>query len=100
MLSEIREDPTRRADVFVQRWQGLEQQRRALKIYHEDTKVRAIENTMIGMAKSLERDPQVESILRNRKVQLGIGATSGASVGRELADMIGRGRSRGLGIGM
>ena len=98
--TEIREDPTRRADVFVQRWQGLERQRRALKIYHEDTKVRAVENTMIGMAKSLERDPQVESILRNRKVQLGLGATSGASVGRELADMIGRGRSRGLGIGM
>jgi len=98
--TEIREDPTRRADVFVQRWQGLERQRRALKIYHEDTKVRATENTMLGMAKSLERDPQVESILRNRKVELGLGATRGASVGRELADMIGRGRSRGLSIGM
>ena len=98
--TEIREDPTRRADVFVQRWQALERQRRALKIYHEDTKIRAIENTMLGIAKSLERDPQVESILRNRKVQLGLGATGGASVGRELADMIGRGRSRGLGIGM
>ena len=98
--TEIREDPTRRVDVFVQRWQALERQRRALKIYHEDTKIRAIENTMLGIAKSLERDPQVESILRNRKVQLGLGATGGASVGRELADMIGRGRSRGLGIGM
>ncbi len=98
--TEIREDPTRRADVFVQRWQGLEGQRRALKIYHEDTKIRAVENTMLGMAKSLERDPQVESILRNRKVELGLGSTGSASVGRELADMIGRGRSRGLGIGM
>ncbi len=98
--TEIREDPTRRADVFVQRWQALERQRRALKVYHEDTEVRATENTMLGMAKSLERDPQVESILRNRKVELGIGATRGVSVGRELADMIGRGRSRDLGIGM
>ncbi len=98
--TEIREDPTRRADVFVQRWQALERQRRALKIYHEDTEVRATENTMLGMAKSLERDPQVESILRNRKVELGIGVTSGVSVGRELADMIGRGRSRDLGIGI
>ncbi len=98
--TEIREDPTCRADVFVQRWQGLERQRRALKIYHEDTEVRATENTMLSMAKSLERDPQVESILRNRKVELGLGATGGASVGRELADMIGRGRSRDLGIGI
>ncbi|MCP8891508.1 Ti-type conjugative transfer relaxase TraA [Sphingomonas faeni] len=98
--TEIRQDPTCRADVFVQRWQGLERQRRALKIYHEDTKIRAVENTMLGMAKSLERDPQVESILRNRKVQLGLEATSGASVGRELTDMIGRGRRRGLDIGM
>lgn len=98
--TEIREDPTCRADVFVQRWQGLERQRRALKIYHEDTKIRAVENTMLGMAKSLERDPQVESILRNRKVQLGLEATSGAGVGRELTDMIGRGRRRGLDIGM
>ena len=98
--TEIREDPTCRANVFVRRWQGLERQRRALKIYHEDTKIRAVENTMLGMAKSLERDPQVESILRNRKVQLGLEATSGASVGRELTDMIGRGRRRGLDIGM
>jgi len=98
--TEIREDPTCRADVFVQRWQGLERQRRALKIYHEDTKIRAVETTMLGMAKSLERDPQVESILRNRKVQLGLEATSGAGVGRELTDMIGRGRRRGLDIGM
>ncbi len=98
--TEIREDPTRRADVFVQRWQALERQRRALKVYHEDTKVRATESTMLGMAKSLERDPQVESILRDRKVELGLGATRGASVGRELADMIGRGRSRDLGIGI
>jgi hypothetical protein len=86
--------------VFVQRWQALERQRRALKVYHEDTEVRVTENTMLGMARSLERDPQVESILRNRKVELGIGATRGVSVGRELSDMIGRGRSRDLGIGM
>lgn len=53
-----------------------------------------------AMAKSLERDPQVESILRNRKAQLGLPEMPGRSVGQSLADVIGRGRSRGLGIEM
>lgn len=55
---------------------------------------------MMGIAKGLERDPQVESILRNHKVQLDLGNNTGASGGRELEQMIGRTRSRGLGIGM
>ena len=43
---------------------------------------------MIGMAKGLERDPQVESILRNRKAQLGLPEASARSIGQSLADMI------------
>ncbi len=57
---------------------------------------------MRGMAKSLERDAQVESILRGRKAALGIDARSVRSVGHELAAIadLGGGRSRGIGIGM
>jgi hypothetical protein len=98
--AEMRGSPALRADVFVSRWQGLERQRIALRRDHEDSKVRALEKTMIGMAKSLERDPQVESILRIRKGELGLPAIPNRSVGQALADMIGTGRSRGLGIGM
>ncbi|MEO5868041.1 MAG: Ti-type conjugative transfer relaxase TraA [Sphingomonas sp.] len=97
---EIRVDPVRRADVFVERWQSLERQRRSLMVHQEDTKVRRVSDTMFGMAKGLERDPQVESILRNRKIELGLSPVSKGSIGHELAGLAGRGRSRGLGIGI
>lgn len=98
--AEMRDNPALRADVFVQRWQALERQRSLLMRDHEETRANRVADRMMGMAKGLERDPQVESILRNRKVQLGLGNNTGASVGRELEQMIGRTRSRGLGIGM
>jgi hypothetical protein len=98
--AEMRDNPALRADVFVQRWQALERQRRLLMRDHEETRANRVADRMMGMAKGLERDPQVESILRNRKMLLGLGKNTGASVGRELEQMIGRTRSRGLGIGM
>jgi Ti-type conjugative transfer relaxase TraA len=97
---EIRVDPQRRADTFVQRWQALDRQRRLLLRDHEETAASRIATRMTGMAKGLERDPQLESILRNRKAQLGLPATSKGGVGQSLADLLGRGRSRGIGIGM
>lgn len=97
---EIRVDPQRRADVFVQRWQALERQRRLLQRNHETTAMNRVGDRMMAMAKSLERDPQVESILRNRRVQLGLPETGRRSIGRDLADLAGRGRSRGPSIGM
>ncbi|WP_420139877.1 Ti-type conjugative transfer relaxase TraA [Sphingomonas sp.] len=97
---ELRVDPQLRADTFVQRWQGLERQRRLLMRDHEDGRAGAVADRMIGMAKGLERDPQVESILRTRKAELNLPEMRGRSVGQGLADMIGRSRGRGLGIGM
>jgi hypothetical protein len=55
---------------------------------------------MIGMAKSLERDPQMESILRNRRAELKLPDMPERSLGQSLAAMVGRGRERGLNIGM
>ena len=98
--AEMRESPELRADVFVQRWQALDRQRRLLLRDHESSRAGRVADRMIGMAKSLERDPQVESILRNRKAQLGLPGMTERSIGQSLADMVGRGRSRGIGIGM
>ncbi|WP_404712179.1 Ti-type conjugative transfer relaxase TraA [Sphingomonas sp. MMS24-J13] len=98
--AEIRVDPELRADTFVRRWQALERQRRLLLRDQETRRANAVGGRMIGMAKSLERDPQVESILRNRKAQLGLPEVPGRSVGQSLVEMVGRGRSRGMGIGM
>jgi Ti-type conjugative transfer relaxase TraA len=98
--AELRVDPQLRADTFVQRWQALDRQRRLLLRDHETTRANAAGDGMIGLAKSLERDPQVESILRNRRAQLGLPEVPGRSIGQSLADIIGRGRNRGLEIGM
>ena len=55
---------------------------------------------MGDMARSLERDPQMESILANRKRELGISFDSGRRLGIELAFTHGLdlGRGRGLEI--
>jgi Ti-type conjugative transfer relaxase TraA len=98
--AELRIDPQLRADTFVQRWQALERQRRLLLRDHETSRANAVCERMLGMAQGLERDPQVESLLRNRKAQLGLPDVLGRSVGQSLAELVGRGRSRGLGIGM
>ncbi|TPG39751.1 Ti-type conjugative transfer relaxase TraA [Sphingomonas koreensis] len=97
---EIRVDPQLRADTFVQRWQALERQRRALLRDHEETKADRVAGTMLGMAKSLERDPQIESLLRIRKSELGLPPIPSRGMGQSLADMVGKWRSRGLDIGM
>jgi len=57
-----------------------------------------IKDRMGAMAKSLERDPQVESLLRGRRVELGLPSNMGRSVGQGLIEYLGIGRGRGLGI--
>jgi len=98
--AEMRTDPNLRADTFVQRWQALDRQRRLLLRDHEERRASKVAQTMASMAKGLERDPQLESILRNRKHQLGLPPVPERSVGQSLVDMLGLGRSRGPSIGM
>jgi Ti-type conjugative transfer relaxase TraA len=98
--TEFRTNPGRRADRFVERWQKLEQA--SLRQYQagDISGYRATRSAMGDMAKSLERDPQLESILANRKRELGIAFESGRRLGHELAFAHGidLGRGRGLGI--
>jgi hypothetical protein len=98
--SEMRVNPELRADVFVQRWKALYRERRSLLEYHETSSANRVADRMIGMAKALERDPQVESILRQRKLTLGGMPLPDRNLGQTLADIIGRTRSRGIEIGM
>ena len=53
---------------------------------------------MQGMAKGLERDPQVESLLRGRSKELGLQMeiARGKSMGAELVQQITPTRDRGL----
>jgi Ti-type conjugative transfer relaxase TraA len=96
--AEVRADPRLRADRFVERWQSLERQRSALHRAGDSTGVGQVKDRMGAMAKSLERDPQVESLLRARRPELGLPAEMGRSVGQGLSDYLGIGRGRGLGL--
>ena len=100
--ANIRIDPAKRADRFVDDWQKLQQQRSQSLSRGEQRAASRFAGEMGAMAKSLERDAQVESILRGRKAALGIDARSVRSVGQDLAAIadLGRGQSRGIGIGM
>lgn len=66
------QDPNIRAERFVERWQELQGQRRQLRGWQHDDARAKVESQMSGLAKSLERDPQAESIVRNRSRELGI----------------------------
>ncbi len=98
--TEIRIDPNRRADRFVERWQKLDQA--SLRQYQagDISGYKATRSAMGDMARSLERDPQLESILANRRRELGISFESGRRLGQELAFTHGIdiGRGRGLSI--
>ncbi len=100
--TEIRTDPNRRADRFVERWQKLDQTSQRQYQAGDMSGYKSTRAAMGDMAKSLERDPQLESILAGRKQQLGIGVgmESGRSLGRELAFTHGIDLGIGRGIGL
>ena len=98
--TELRIDPARRADRFVERWQELKQTSQHQYQAGDMSGCRATRSAMGDMARGLERDPQMESILANRKRELGISFETGRRLGHELAFAHGidLGRGRGLGI--
>jgi len=98
--TELRTDPQIRADRFVESWQRLDRASQRQYQAGDISGYRATRSAMGDMAKSLARDPQLESILEGRKRDLGIGIDSGRSLGRELAFSHGIDLSRGRGIGL
>ena len=84
----------------MERWQELGQTRQRQYQVGDMSGYRATRSAMGDMARSLERDPQLESLLENRKRELGISFESGRRLGLELAFTHGidLGRGRGLGI--
>ncbi|HBO5871559.1 TPA: Ti-type conjugative transfer relaxase TraA [Pseudomonas aeruginosa] len=96
------QDPNIRAERFVERWQELQGHRRELRGWQHDDARAKVESHMNGMTKSLERDPQVDSILRNRRQELGIGQElrREQTIARALQDEMTRGHRLSRGIGM
>ncbi|MGH6671803.1 MAG: Ti-type conjugative transfer relaxase TraA, partial [Xanthobacteraceae bacterium] len=98
--AELRTDPQIRADRFVERWRNLDRASQHQYQAGDMSGYKSTRSAMGDMAKSLERDPQLESILANHKRDLGIGIDSGRSLGRELAFSHGIDLGRGRGIGL
>lgn len=88
-------DPDIRADRFVQRWQELQQEGRERHGWQHEAARDKVEALMRGMAKSLEGDPQVELILRNRSRELGIShVRHEQSIAREIEQSLSRARGQ------
>jgi Ti-type conjugative transfer relaxase TraA len=98
--TELRTDPQIRADRFVENWQRLDRASQRQYQAGDISGYRATQSAMGDMAKSLERDPQLESILEGRKRDLGISFESGRRLGLELAFTHGIDLGRGRGIGL
>ncbi|WP_067738756.1 Ti-type conjugative transfer relaxase TraA [Novosphingobium naphthalenivorans] len=96
--AEVRADPQLRADRFVEGWRQLSQQREELQRDGDFRGSRKVSEQMAGMAKSLERDAQVESLLQPRRQDLGIDFDTGRKLAHDLAGSVGieMGRSQGL----
>ncbi len=95
-------DPGQRADRFVERWKKLDQTSQRQYQAGDMSGFKATKRAMGDMANSLQRDPQLESMLTIRKEELGIGGDidSGRSLGRALAFSHGLDLGRGRGIGL
>ncbi|MES0028029.1 Ti-type conjugative transfer relaxase TraA [Mesorhizobium sp. M0040] len=91
-------DPSVRADRFMERWQQLDRTSQHQYRVGDMSGYKSTRSAMSDMAKSLERDPQLESLLANRKRDLGIHTDSGRGLATELAFSHGIGRGRGIGI--
>jgi hypothetical protein len=95
---EMRTDRTARADRFVADWRSHAGRAASLDRAGEGGRADGHRRAMMAMAKGLERDPQLESLLRNRVKELGIQPTAGASLSHELQRELTLSRSRGIGL--
>jgi len=98
--TELRTDPRASANRFVERWQQLDRRSGAQYRAGDYSGYHASRKAMTDTARSLQRDPQLESLLANRRRDLGISSDMGRRLGQELAFHHGLefGRSRGLGL--
>jgi Ti-type conjugative transfer relaxase TraA len=68
----IRQDPNLQAERLVKVWSGLEAEHRRMKGWEHDEARGKVETRMKAFVADLKRDPQIESILRNRQQELGV----------------------------
>jgi hypothetical protein len=101
--ARVRQDPNLKAERLVKVWNGLEAQRERLGGWDQAEARGKVEARMKSIAGELKRDPQLESLMRNRQRELGIAPGSGLdrvmherNIERAIDHSIGR--ERGLGM--
>ncbi|MGY2737211.1 Ti-type conjugative transfer relaxase TraA [Sphingomonas sp. UYP23] len=96
--ARVRTDPHLRADRFVERWQELQGQHADFARAGYAAGRNKAGQEMADMVKGLERDPQVESLLRDRsrELGLGIGQRQDRDISRELSRDLNRDRDLGM----
>lgn len=91
-----RTDPQLRADQFVKSWRALGDRHEMFERQGNISGAEKVRAQMAGLAKSLERDPQLESLLRTKDRELGVPPYLDRPLSQALPDWIGWGRGRGL----
>ncbi|WP_206241664.1 Ti-type conjugative transfer relaxase TraA [Novosphingobium terrae] len=96
--AELRTNPQLRADAFASEWNSRAQKLQAFKRDGYDERAERVCAGMRDMAKQLQRDPQIESLLREQKRLIGLSSRESGSLSQDLQEWLGR--SRGISIGM
>lgn len=88
-----------RAERFIERWNELRSERQQLRGWQHDEARGKVDGQMRGMSQSLDRDPQLESTLRNHSQELGIRHIGREqTIAREMEPQLTQSRSQGLRI--
>ncbi|KEO90711.1 conjugal transfer protein TraA [Erythrobacter longus] len=96
----VRTDPALRSERFVKDWQVLSAARKELEQQGDRAGVAKVSAKLTALAKGLERDPQVEDLLRGKTRELGIDPKPERSIANELTANIARERRLDLGMGI
>jgi Ti-type conjugative transfer relaxase TraA len=95
-----RTDPAMRTERFVSDWQGLSAARKQLEQQGDRAGATRVSAKLTELAKGLERDPQVDSLLRGKTRELGIDPKPERSIANELTATLTRERTRSFDMGI
>ena len=96
----VRTDPALRSERFVSDWQGLSAARKQLEQQGDRAGAARVSAKLTELAKGLERDPQVEGLLRGKTRELGIDPKPERSIANVLTTTLARERTRAFDMGI
>jgi hypothetical protein len=96
----VRADPVLRSERFVSDWQRLSTALKQLEQQGDRAGAARVSAKQNELAKGLERDPQVEGLLRGKTRELGIDPKPERSIANELTATLTRERTRDLGMSL